>query len=312
MTTLSVVIPMYRSGGLTAAVVTALVRCRLREGATLEIIVVDDGSGDGSSKVVEALGHPDVTVLALERNVGRSAARNRGAAKASGDRILFLDSDCIPVDSCFLEAHLATLDRGIDVSMGAAEGSSDGFWHEYQAAAAARRMRASIRDGVALHGSSPNFMLSRDLFLSVDGFDEEYRGYGFEDRDLFLRIAQAGSKAAWSPEARVTHRDTLDLRNVCIKMAAAGGAPAIRFRERHPEAYQALGYGKLDTRHRAWLRLLEPVVTRATCLALPWLESRLDRGPLPLAWRMRLVRLLVAASYVHGTAHQGDNAFLMR
>lgn len=306
----SVVIPMFRSGVLTASIVTVLDRCRLPAGFHLRVIVVDDASNDGSGDMVRALGHPNVTVVTLERNAGRSAARNRGAAEAPDGLILFLDSDCIPAAPDFLEAHLATLDSGAAVSMGAVDGASDGFWHDYQAAAARRRTRASEQGGVALYGSSQNFMLSRELFLSVGAFDEGYRGYGFEDRDLFLRIERPDRRVAWSPNARVVHRDHLRLRTVCMKMAEAGGAPAVRFRERHPAAYLQLGYGKLDARHRHWLRLFEPFTTFAVRRLVPWLETRLDKGPLPLSWRMKLVRLLVAASYVHGTVDPNDQAFL--
>jgi glycosyltransferase involved in cell wall biosynthesis len=301
---------MYRSGALTASIVAALHRCRIPEDTRLQVVVVDDASGDDSSDVIRALGYENVKVITLAKNEGRSAARNRGANAASDGRLLFLDSDCVPIAEDFLEAHLATLDNGADVSMGAVEGAGDGFWHEYQAAAAQRRYRASERDGVALHGSSPNFMLSRTLFFSVDGFDEGYSGYGFEDRDFFLRIDKAGFTAAWSPDARVVHQDSLRLRAVCIKMAAAGGAPAARFQERHAEAYQALGYGELDARTRPWLRLVEPFATLVTRLLVPYLETRLNRAWLPLSGRMCVVRLLVAASYLHGTVRQDAVPFL--
>jgi glycosyltransferase involved in cell wall biosynthesis len=304
----TVVIPMYRSGALTASVVTALQRCIVPEGASLHIIVVDDASGDASGDVIKGLGHANVTLITSMLNGGRSAARNRGAAAAADSRILFLDSDCVPIGPNFLLAHLATLDRGVDVSMGAVEGAGDGFWHDYQAAAAKRRHLASRRDGVALHGASPNFMIPRSLFLSVGGFDEGYKGYGFEDRDFFLRLEKAGFFAEWSADAKVIHQDALCLRTVCTKMAIAGGAPALRFRERHPEAYKLLGYGKLDARNHVFLRLVEPIISWITRLLLPWLDPRLNGGPLPLSWRISLVRLLVAVSYVHGTVHPKPSA----
>ncbi|MGE7139700.1 glycosyltransferase family 2 protein [Luteibacter sp. NPDC031894] len=301
----SVVIPMYRSGVLTATVVQALHACHMPPGYRLKVIVVDDASGDGSAALVEAAGISGVDVLTLDTNAGRSAARNRGAAVAPDGFLLFLDSDCVPSDPAFLSAHLAELEGGADVSMGLVDGANDGFWHAYQAAAARRRMRASESLGVAIGGSSQNVMMRRTLFIGTGGFDEAYRGYGFEDRDLFLRIAESGHKIRWAHRARVIHRDTLELRKVCKKMAEAGGAPAVRFRERHPDAYRMLGYGKLDVRCRPWLRVIEPVSTRLARATIVMLDRRLDTLPLPLGWRLRLVRAVVAACYLCGTANEG-------
>jgi glycosyltransferase involved in cell wall biosynthesis len=307
---ITVVIPMYCSGAVTTSVVTALQRCAVPKGSSLHVVVVDDASGDGSGEMVVGLGHLNVTVITLTKNAGRSAARNRGAAAATSGHILFLDSDCIPIGTSFLLEHLSTLDRGADVSIGAVEGAGDGFWHDYQARAAQHRYRASRRDGVALHGASANFMISRDLFFSLGAFDEAYTGYGFEDRDFFLRVDKAGFSAEWSTDARVVHQDTLRLRIVCAKMAAAGGAPALRFRERHPEAYQAMRYSKLDARDHLFVRLVEPLTTWIARFLVPRLDAHLDGGPLPLSWRMYVVRLLVAASYVYGTVHEEPADFI--
>jgi GT2 family glycosyltransferase len=302
---ITVVIPMYRTGALTAVLVETLFRCRLPETCRLGAIVVDDASGDGSSARVQDLGILGVRVLTLPRNMGRSAARNMGAREAPDGLLLFLDSDCIPSDEAFLESHLATLQGGADVSMGVVTGASDGFWHAYQAAAMHRRLRASVRQGVAIFGSSQNFMVRRQLFIELGGFDEGYKGYGFEDRDLFLRMAEHGRSIAWTPLATVIHRDRLGLRRVCAKMAEAGGAPAMRFSERHPEAYLALGYGKLDARRRRWLRLIEPISSMVTHLLIRALDSRLETLPLPLAWRLAMVRAMVAACYLRGTVAEG-------
>lgn len=307
---IAVVIPMYRSGAITASVIEALARCRLPMDVRMRIIVIDDASQDGSAETVEALRRNDVIIITQPSNRGRSAARNLGAAQATESHLLFLDSDCVPADTHFIENHLTVLERGDSVSIGAVEGANDGFWHEYQATSAARRYRSAQRDGFALYGASGNFMIPRAAFVALGGFDEAYRGYGFEDRDLFLRIEADGYRVAWAGDARVIHRDTLSLRATCRKMVEAGGQPALRFRENHPLAYQKLGYGKLDARDHAWLRIIEPLTSLATCVLVPLLEGRLDRNPLPLPWRLTIVRMLVAASYVRGTVGKNAHTFL--
>jgi GT2 family glycosyltransferase len=305
MRALTVVIPMFRTGATTSHVVSALHACRLPAGYRLHVIVVDDASDDGSGAMVAGPAFSGIEVLTLPRNAGRSAARNYGAAHASDGLLLFLDSDCVPSEAGFLEAHVAVLDGGADVSMGLVDGADDGFWHAYQAAASRRRVRASASLGIAIGGSSQNVMTTRRRFLDAGGFDEGYQGYGFEDRDLFLRMADAGSTFRWAHGARVVHRDALALRKVCVKMAEAGGAPAVRFREKHPEAYDLLGYGKLDARCRPCLRAIEPFSTLLAKTMIALLDQRLNKAWAPLAWRLSLVRALVAACYLCGTVNGG-------
>lgn len=62
----------------------------------LQIVVVDDGSRDGTGDILRALGGElGITVLHLDRNVGKKAALVRGCAIAEGDILLFTDSDCV-------------------------------------------------------------------------------------------------------------------------------------------------------------------------------------------------------------------------
>lgn len=306
------VIPMYRSGETTARVISALTRCHLPRSMTLRILVIDDASNDGSADKVLALKLPQVQVLSQAVNTGRSAARNRGAQTAKPGWLLFLDSDCEPVDQDFILAHLRTCGDGNYLSMGAVNGANDGFWHQYQGAAARRRKRAAQSSGTALYGSSQNFMLDRARFMALGGFDEAYRGYGFEDRDLFLRLAEDGVQSVATPAAAVTHRDRLALRNVCRKMAEAGGSSAVRFAERHPLAYEKLGYAALDGRRHRTLRWVEPLSSMAIRMIVPLLEKRLEARWLTFGIKYRLVRSLTAASYLRGSLHDGDEGFLTR
>lgn len=304
------VIPMYRGGTVTARVVSALVSCRLPMNTCLSVVVVDDASDDGSADHIEALNLPCVRVVTQPVNSGRSAARNRGAREAGPGWLLFVDSDCEPADANFILEHLTACSVQGRLSMGAVTGTDDGFWHEYQAAASRRRRLLAGANKAALVGSSQNFMLDREAFLDVGGFDESYQAYGFEDRDLFLRLADAGIRSIATPTAAVIHRDRLDLRSVCRKMAEAGGSSAVRFATHHPAAYQELGYASLDGRLHTSLRLLEPVIFPVARVLLPWLETRLEVRWLPFCLKRRLVRALVAASYLHGTVHDGGKDFL--
>src|SRR5690242_19491312 len=88
----SVIIPAYNAVRTLPATLTAL-RAQTYPADRLEVIVVDDGSTDATAEVAAAGG---ARVL-RQANAGPAAARNRGAAAASGDFVLFTDADCEPI-----------------------------------------------------------------------------------------------------------------------------------------------------------------------------------------------------------------------
>lgn len=86
----SIVIPMFNRATLIGR---AIESCLAQDRDDLEVIVVDDGSTDGSPEVVRAFTDPRVRLELLERNSGQNTARNRGAQVARGEWLVFLDSD---------------------------------------------------------------------------------------------------------------------------------------------------------------------------------------------------------------------------
>lgn len=298
---LSIVIPVYRNAAGAARLVRALHRCNF-DAARTEIIVVDDGSCDGTAQELARDLAGMARVHALADNAGRAGARNSGANLANGDRILFMDCDCLPSDQDFINSHLQAWATDVVASTGAVEGTGDGFWHLYQLQASQRRSRQHA-SGMTFSGSSQNMMVSRRAFTACGGFDTAYRTYGFEDRELLLQIGRLGP-VVWAETASVRHMDDLTLPTVCHKMIEAGGGASLLFSQRHPEAYQALGYSMLDVRRHRWLRapalLVAPAIDPAARLADRLLASPL----LPYRLKSGLVKILSALSYMVGTSRQ--------
>ena len=296
---ISVVIPVYRDAVRASNLVQSLRAQDLPLGQALEIIVVDDGSGDGSEDVLQQCANEHVQVVTLAWNMGRSAARNAGAELARGEFLAFIDCDCQPADSSFLSAHLAQLGKGCIASCGPVTGDDNGFWSRYQREASDRRARQHAQ-GQQFSGSSQNFALLRNAFIQVGGFDTRYKTYGFEDRDLFARLAKLGT-IGWCDEAVVKHLDQLNLAGVLAKMRLAAGESAKLFAHSHAEAYRQLGYAALDVRIHPWLR---PVASISRSLLRPanHLDFIIVRAALPYFIRKIAVKMLCALAYLVGSS----------
>lgn len=292
----SVVVPTYRDAARALELVAAL---RAAKGVPDEIVVVDDGSADGSAARLAAELPPSARLVALPENRGRAAARNAGAALATGSHLLFLDCDCLPAAEDLPRAHLQAWSGDVVASLGPVLGRGAGFWPRYQD-------RLALRQGAAAgaesgDGSAANLMVARRAFEAVGGFDATLRGYGFEDRDLLLRLARHG-RLVWSAAARVTHGAGPDLGTVLRKLDQAGAGNAAAFRERHPAAYAASAYARVDARLRPWLRPLARPLGALALRGAARLEPWLQRERVPFGLRCALVRACSALAYMHGTA----------
>lgn len=179
----------------------------------LDVVVVDNGSDDGSPAAVR-IDFPEVTLLELGENLGFGTALNRAVAAHPADAIVVLNSD-VECEPAFCEALLGALDEGADMVAGVllqekepalidsagvvADHTLMGFDHlQGEPAAAAMTAPAPLgpTGGAALY--------RRASWDAVGGFDERIFLY-YEDLDLALRIACRGGRCRLAAEARALH-----------------------------------------------------------------------------------------------------------
>ena len=189
--TVSVIIPTFNRATTLPASIESVQRQTHPVG---EIIVVDDGSEDGTSEVVEVFG--DGVTYIHQRQQGVSAARNRGISQASGEWLAFLDSDdrwCTNK----IQRQLAYVGGGARIV------HSDEIWVRRGRRVNPMRKHAKkggniYRDCLPLCVISPSsVMIHRSLFDEVGLFDESLPVC--EDYDLWLRIC-AREPVAYVPE----------------------------------------------------------------------------------------------------------------
>ena len=214
----AVVIPSWNSRDL-------LPRCldSLRgQGTELEVLVVDNGSSDGSVELLEERG---VAHLALPQNIGFAAAVNLGAARVGAAAILALNADTVLQPGCV--AGLLDALQGDPLLGGAQprilqlEGreppAEDAGARLYSAGQALTADGRAVEEGAGEPQSGPFLhpheifgvcgaacLLRRELFDELGGYDERYFSF-YEDVDLNVRARIAGWRFAYLPEAVVWH-----------------------------------------------------------------------------------------------------------
>jgi hypothetical protein len=202
----------------------------------VEVIVVDNGSKDGSKEMLRQLAKnlSRLTVIDNDTNVGYPKGNNRALKEAKGEYVLFLNSDVI-VDGLNLEETLSYMDKHpkigvLTVKVVLPNGKIDpashrGFpdlWNSFCYFAKLERLLGWLPvmgkifggyhlthlDLTSIHEiDSPTgaFFLTRKRILDrLGGFDESFFMYG-EDLDLAYRIKEIGYQVVYYPLSHVTH-----------------------------------------------------------------------------------------------------------
>ncbi|GAB4122407.1 MAG: glycosyltransferase family 2 protein [Acidobacteriota bacterium] len=194
---LSVVVPVYNEVENLEPLYQALVAALEPLGRPWELVLVDDGSTDGSGALARRLSDADARVLVVgfRRNFGQTAALAAGFAHASGDVIVTLDAD-LQNDPADIPLLLAKLDEGWDLVNGWRRNRRDPYASRRLPSQVANRL-ISVITGLPLHDSGCTLKALRREIA------QELRLYGEMHRFIPAMAAQLGARVV---EVPVGHR----------------------------------------------------------------------------------------------------------
>ncbi len=228
----SIVIPTHNRWSSLERVLTALDEQTV-DASDFEVIVVDDGSSDGTSDQLASIS-PSFRLKAISQiNGGPAAARNTGISAATGELLLLLDDDVVPTPD-WLEQHLAAHRVGPSrlVVIGPMSTPVDHDfqpWVRWEQSMLERSYRSMEEGSFAPTGRqfyTGNVSLPRSLALEVGSFEESLRRG--EDVEFGYRLDDVGATFAFVGDARAHHhaRRSLDSWR---EMATSYGAADVRF-----------------------------------------------------------------------------------
>jgi len=223
----SIVIPAYNARDVLPICLDALFGQAEHPDHT-EIIVVDDASTDDTVALAEAripeaerCGYR-LTVLRQATNAGPAAARNLGAEDASGDVVLFTDSDCEPLPHWLGEMLRPFADPNVSAVKGAYLTRQPEMAARFAQAEFEERYRMLERAEEVDVVFSYSAAFRRAVFRELNGFDTRFPVADNEDTDLSWRLVQARHKIAFNPKAHLYHRHPPSFRTYLRKKISRG------------------------------------------------------------------------------------------
>ncbi len=247
MLKVSIVIPTFQRCNSLKRALTAL-NTQTFPKDQYEVIVSIDGSEDGTREMVENFKSSYQLRSLWGPNTGRAATRNRGISEAGGEVLIMIDDDMEPAPK-FVEAHYSSHPTGTRYGvLGAApiliDEASTPVAHYI-----AKEFNSRLKDKM----SDPNYkfeiwdfycgnfsILRKDL-IRVNGFNESFANYGYEDIELAQRLIKSGVNIAFNPDACCIQHYDEDFRGLAMKTIASGKT-AVLLVSTHPELFNELKF----------------------------------------------------------------------
>ena len=261
--TLSVVMPVF--DGLDYLRESLPPLLAVEDDRLLEVLVVDDGSSDGSAEYARECG---ARVIPSGGRLGPAGARNVAAREARGDVLLFVDADVV--------VHPDTVGRVIRAFPDADTVAVFGSYDDDPAHRGFSSLYMNLRHHYVHQQPSEDAQtfwsglgaVRREAFLAVGGFDaERYAIPSIEDIDLGRRLREAGGRIRRLPEIQAKHLKVWSVRGVIHTDIVCRGLPWARLMMEYPGAFTDLNV-QAGERLKAVLALAFAASTAAALLGL--------------------------------------------
>ena len=229
----SFIVPVYNRPDEVDELLQSLTAQRFRD---FDVTIVEDGSADTCRHIVDKFAD-SLPINYLEQpNGGPSAARNNGAAHATGDYLIFLDSDVIVPDGYLEAIDKAVSERQLQC-FGGPDASHPSFTpiqkaisHSMTSVLTTGGIRGKKEKMDKFYPRSFNMGISRSEFARVGGFSDMRFG---EDVDFSMRLIEHGCKAGLIADAFVYHKRRTTFK-AFFKQVYNSGIARINLAKRHP------------------------------------------------------------------------------
>ncbi len=231
----SVIVSSHNALSLLRQTLTSL-ELQAPDPQAFEVIVVDDGSNDGSAEYLDSYSGPlRLRAICFPTNRGRCAARNAGIAVASRPLTLLIDGDMI-CPAWLVAGHAALHDESKKVVIGRVTFDRSlgrrGYLRYLESRGAMRNTsRQEIRPRYFLSGHAS---IPTSLLRTIGGYDEEILHYG-ADLDVGLRLALAGASFQYEPTLSILHLHVRSLSDTLRVSEEYGRWTLPVIVEKHPD-----------------------------------------------------------------------------
>ena len=260
--TVSVIVPAFNAEDTLPECIDALLHQTVARDE-YEVIVVDDGSTDGTAQVAQRSG----VIRILQPHRGPGAARNAGIQWARGDLLLFTDADCVPAPNWIEAMALPFVNPEV--------AGCKGIYRTHQRNLIARFVQVEYEEKYrAMEGTtSIDFVDTysaayRKRVLMHEGcFSEEI--LAAEDAELSFRLAQRGYRLVFNPQGFVYHRHSQSIGHY-VRRKFRYGTWRVHVYHRYPEKLKGDSHTPGNLRWQLGLTALMLLSLPLSLFVLPW------------------------------------------